>query len=282
MRIILAELENHFMKSEPMAMRPSRVLEILRGGGVARCVKLNFSDPRVCEVAAMSGFDCIWLDTEHTANTREQIENGIRAARAHQVDAMVRVGRGSYSDLLFPLEQDASGIMVPHVMTAEEARGIVRQTRFSPIGRRPIDGGNADGAYGQMSGAEYIRGANTNRFVIIQIEDPEAMEVLDEIAAVDGVDMLFFGPGDFAHGLGVPFDLGDSRVSDARKSVAEAARRHGRFAGTVGSPDTFASLVEEGYQFISLGADVIGLGRYFRDLLAGIPERNASRHQVVG
>ena len=255
------------MNKPSIPMRRSRVLDLLRRGEVVRCVKLNFSDPRVCEVASMSGFDCIWMDTEHTANTREQIENGIRAAKAHDVDALVRVGKGSYSDLLFPLEQDASGIMIPHVMSVQEAREIVRQTRFSPIGRRPIDGGNADGAYGMMSGEDYVRCANSDRFVAVQIEDPESMAALDEIAAVDGIDMLFFGPGDFAHGLGIPFQVTDPRVIEARRAVAAAARRHGRFAGTVGSPASFGALISEGFQFISLGADVIGLGQYFRNLL---------------
>ncbi len=68
-----------------------------------------------------------------------------RAAKVFDVDAIVRVPRGSYSDMIRPLELDAAGIMVPHVMSAEDARQVVRWTRFAPVGLRPLDGGNADG-----------------------------------------------------------------------------------------------------------------------------------------
>jgi len=174
------------------------------------------------------------------------------------------VKRGSYSDLIHPLEMDAAGLMIPHLMSASEARQIVHQTRFHPIGRRALDGGNADGGYCDIPLEQYIRQANDQRFIIVQIEDPEPLVGLDEIAALAGTDMLFFGPGDFSQGIGAPGAWSDPRLTDARKQIAEAARRHGKFAGTVGSGATVGSLIELGYQFISMGADVVGLSDYFR------------------
>ena len=135
-----------------MQMRPSRVLKKLRAGKVASCVKLNLADPRAAEIAAMCGVDCVWLDQEHVPNDSRDIENQVRAAKVHDVDAVVRVPRGSYSDLVHPLEMDATGIMVPHVMSLDDARRVVWQTRFHPVGRRPLDGGNADGAYCMIPG----------------------------------------------------------------------------------------------------------------------------------
>jgi 4-hydroxy-2-oxoheptanedioate aldolase len=247
-------------------MRPSRTLARLRAGKIATCTKLNLADPRVVEIAALAGFDCLWLDHEHTANTPLGIENMVRAAKAYEVDTVVRVPRGSYSDLIHPLEVDATGIMVPHLMSLADARQIVYFTRFHPIGRRPVDGGNADGAFCMISGPDYIRQANEQRFVVVQIEDPEPLAELDAIAQLPGLDMLFFGPTDFSQGIGVPFQFDHPRVGEARRRVAEAARRHGKFAGTVAIAGNAAALYAEGYRFLSLGADVIGLGSYYRDL----------------
>lgn len=105
--------------------------------------------------------------------------------------------------------------MVPHLMSLEEAKEIIRMTRFQPLGLRPVDGGNADGLYCGFDFREYIRFANENRMVIVQIEDPEPLSELDEICKVPGIDMIFFGPGDFSHAIGHPaeFDHRRSAVS---------------------------------------------------------------------
>lgn len=249
-----------------MQMRRSRVLEKLRAGEFVGCVKMNLSDPRVAEIVGLLGFECLWLGMEHTPNTLEQTENCIRATKMHDVDTLVRVERGSYSDLIRPLEMDATGIMVPHVMSAEDARNIVRQTRFHPVGLRPIDGGNSDGAYCMIPVGDYLRQANDQRMLVVQIEDPEPMDELDEIASIEGLDMLFFGPGDYSHSLGIPGQMDDPRIDEARRAVADAARRHGKFAGTTGRLANLEHLKEIGYQFVALGADVIALTEYFGNI----------------
>lgn len=256
-------------------LRPSRVLEKLRRGEVASCVKLNLSDPRVAEIAARSGFDCVWLDMEHVPNTLEMVENQVRATRAGGADSLVRVKRGSYSDLIHPFEMDATGIMVPHLMSLADAKQVAWQTRFHPIGRRPLDGGNSDGGYCAVPLDAYLKHANEQRFVIVQIEDPEPLAELEQIAKVPGIDMLFFGPGDFSQGIGAPGVFDDPRLLDARRRVAAAAKANGKFAGTVGSPANLAALVEEGYQFISVGADVVALTGYFGQILKAFGETPA-------
>jgi len=254
----------------PMSMRPSRVLATMRAGGVAVSVKLNLSDPRAAEIAGLCGFDCVWLDREHCTNTLRDIEDQVRAIKMTGADALVRVPRGSYSDLVHPLEMDAAGIMVPHVMSADDARRVAWQTRFHPVGRRPVDSGNADGAYTMIPLVDYMEQANRERFVIIQIEDPEPLEELDEIVRVEGIDVVLFGPCDFSQGIGDPGNYDNPKVIAARRRVAEASRAAGKFAGTTGSPETCASLVDEGFQFINLGSDVVSLGQAFKGMLAAI------------
>jgi 4-hydroxy-2-oxoheptanedioate aldolase len=248
-------------------MRPSKVLAKLRAGEIVSCYKLNLDSARAAEIAALAGFDCIWTCLEHTANDYELVERQIWAAKGYDVDVVVRVARGSYSDYIRPLELDAAGIMVPHIMSAEDARNVVRMTRFHPVGRRPVDGGNADGQYCKIDFCDYLKQANEQRFLIVQIEDPEPLAELDEIARVKGIDMLFFGPGDFSHSIGAPGEWNHPRIADARRLVAAAARKHGKFAGTVGNADNMDDLIALGYQFINLGADVVALSADCRTIV---------------
>jgi 4-hydroxy-2-oxoheptanedioate aldolase len=111
---------------------------------------------------------------------------------------------------------------------------------------------------------EYFYQANRERFVIVQIEDPEPMQDLEQIAQVEGIDMLFFGPADFSQGICDPNNFANPRIAETRRQVAEIARRYGKFAGTVTTFESLAETVAMGYRFINVGADVIALGELFR------------------
>jgi 4-hydroxy-2-oxoheptanedioate aldolase len=250
-----------------MKMRKSNVLKKLRAGENVSCIKINLSNAQVTELAAIAGFDCVWVDQEHIGQDWSIINSQVWSTKAHDTDIMVRVPRGSYSDLVKPLEMDATGIMVPHVMGVEDAKNIIRMTRFHPLGLRAIDGGNADGAYTNLDFNEYLRQANHERFIVLQIEDPEPLKELDAIASLDGFDMLLFGPGDFSQGIGAPGEWNHPELIKARKMVAEVANKHGKFAATTGSVDRLDEFLNMGYQFVSVGADVVGLSGYFSGLV---------------
>jgi len=251
-----------------MKLRSSRVLRELRAGQCATSFKLNLADPRIVELAGLADFSAVWLCREHVGGSWLDLENQIRAAKLYDMDTIVRIEKGSYSDYVKPFEADATGIMVPHVTTAEEARHIVEMTRFHPLGRRAMDGGNVDGAYCQVPIEDYLRHSNTERFLIFQIESPQALENVEEIAAVPGFDILLFGPGDFSHLIGKPGQLNDPEVVAARKRVGAAAKANGKFAMSAGMLAPRAVLEDEGYQAFNLGADVIGIGQYCRDRMA--------------
>lgn len=251
-----------------MDIRKSKVLRKIREGKTAFSLKLNLADPRGAEIAAMSGIDCLWIDMEHTPTDYNSVENIVRAAKIYDVDVLTRVKRGDYSNLINPLEADSTGIMVPHLMSLDEAKKIVYYTKFHPIGRRPLDGGNADGKYCLVDGKEYIRQSNEERFVIVQIEDPEPLNELEEICALEGIDMIFFGPADFSQGIGSPCDFSNPEINRVKELVAKTARRHGKMAGTVGSVDNYKQLESLGYNFINLGSDVIGLSLYYQNIVS--------------
>ena len=242
-----------------MKLRQSRVLKRLRNGQFASCMKLNLSDPRVVEICGLAGIDAIWLCNEHVLNDWLNLENQVRAAKLHDVDTIVRVSKGSYSDYIKPFEADATGIMVPHVKNAAEARKIVQWTRFQPIGQRPLDGGNIDGRFCQIDIDDYLRHSNHERFIILQIESPEALENVEEIAAVDGYDMLLFGAGDFSQLIGKAGQRDIAEVVEARQRVGRAARDHGKFGMLAGMTAPRKVHQEEGYSLLKIGADVVEL-----------------------
>jgi 4-hydroxy-2-oxoheptanedioate aldolase len=249
-------------------MRPSRVLRKVREGKVARVLKLNTNDAKVAEILAQSQPDALWVCQEHVSGTFESIEHQIRAAKLYDVDTIVRVARGSYSDYIRAFEADATALMVPHVMTAEDARKVRDMTKFAPLGKRALDGGNNDAQFTRVGLADYLETANRERFACYQIEDPEAMDHLEAIAGMEGVDCLFFGPGDYSLAMGVPGQLQHPDIKAVRKRIAEVARKHGKIAATVCGRAEIKDYADMGYNLLSVGADVVALAVYADEAMA--------------
>lgn len=246
------------------SIRRSKVLDKIRAGQIACSIKVNVSGQEATEIAAMSGFDCVWTCMEHCPLGIDTVKSQVAVCKAHDTDLLVRVQRGPYSDLIRPLEMDATGIMVPHVMSLEDAKSVVNQVRFHPIGRRPIDGGNGDGQYGMLPVDEYLQQSNENKMVILQIEDPEPMEKdLEAICELPGYDILFFGPGDYSHAIGRASDIMHEDVLAARRKMAKTAHKYGKAIGTVcvGDPRI---LIDEGFQLLNVGSDVGALTGFYR------------------
>ena len=250
-----------------MKLRPSRILRELRAGQNPTILKLNLIDPRIVELAGLAGASAVWLCNEHVPNDWLNLEHQIRAAKLYDLDTIVRVSKGSYSDYAKPFECDATGIMVPHVTSAEEARNVVDMVRCHPLGRKPLDAGNMDGLFCQVPLADYATHCNTEKFVILQIESPEALEVVEEIAAVPGFDCLLFGAGDYSHRVGKLGQATHPEVVAARKRVAAAALKHGKHVAVASLFGQKEQLIEEGTRIFTLGADVIELGNAFHKLV---------------
>lgn len=237
----------------------------IRAGETCLTVKLNLSDPQCCEIAGLAGADAVWLDREHCLGGWSELYHQVLAARRRGCEAIVRVPRGSYSDLVKPYELGASALMVPQVADLADAREVVAQTRFHPIGRRALDGGNSDGDFGQLGTDDYLASAARETLLVLQLESPGAVADAEAIAALPGVDVVFFGPGDFAQAIGAPGRLDHPDVAAAQRAVAAAARAADKHAGTVLHPGTSLSeLRRQGYTLVNVAADVIELGAALR------------------
>jgi 4-hydroxy-2-oxoheptanedioate aldolase len=235
----------------------SRLRSILSASGFVRVVGINrVTEPWFAELAGKLGFDVIWLDMEHRAHGYEVVDRISLACRATGMDLMVRIRKTGYTSAMRALEFGANGVMVPHCRTAEEAREWVDWTRFPPLGKRGFDGAGADGDYALTDPAEYLRERNAETFLVVQIEDREAVDCVDEIAAVNGVDLLFVGPADLSISYGVPMQREHPLVQRAIDRVANAAAKCGKWWGTVTpTPESAQKELDRGARFITCADD---------------------------
>lgn len=235
----------------------SRVLRKLRSGDFVKVAAMSrVKDPWLAEVIGMLGFDVIWFDMEHRAFGYDAIDPLSLACRAQGIDLMVRLRKTDYTAPMRALEFGANGLMIPHCRDAAEARQWVEWTKFPPRGARGFDGAGADADHGLANTDEYMRHANAETFLVLQIEDREAADNADEIAAVEGVDLLFVGPGDLTINCGAPMQVSHPDVQRAIDRVANAAAKHGKWWGMpTGSPEAAQALLDRGARFITCGGD---------------------------
>lgn len=209
-------------------MRKSRTLKRIREGGVARCTNLGSCNPPYVAFAARAGYDCIWLDLEHRAMELRELQVLMAHFKLYDIDCLLRAPTLGKTQLYRYLEEGATGLMIPHVSTAEKARDLVNAVKFPPLGDRGLDNAGFDSGYRQTENAgEYLEWANRETFLAVQIETPEAVENVEEIAAVPGVDLLFVGPGDLGLRYGLEGDGSGERLQAAFERVAAASKAHG-------------------------------------------------------
>ncbi|BBO32849.1 HpcH/HpaI aldolase family protein [Lacipirellula parvula] len=227
---------------------------------------LHLFDPAVYEMASMIGVDGIWMDMEHRTFSMETAQLLLTATRAGgDADVLLRVSRGEMSSVTRALECGAQGVIYPRCESPEEAREVVRNAKFAPLGQRGCDGWNRDAPFGTMPLNDYIAAANEQTLVVIQIESPAALELAPEIAKVDGVDVLMFGPGDYSVLAGVPGQMRSSAVLNASRRVCEAALSAGKhFAQPAGSLEAAEELMAMGGRIIFHDADILMVNRGLR------------------
>lgn len=215
--------------------------------------------PVAIEVTAAAGVDFICIDWEHAQLGRERIEDLVRAADVHGVPAMVRVPGHAPESIAAALDAGAAGVLVPRVSTAEQARAAVQATRYPPSGARGVGPGRA-AAYGYRI-PDYLSAANTSLLLAIQVETAQGLANIDAIAAVDGIDVIFIGPGDLSVSIDAMGPAGASKLKAAIEAIAKATIRAGRTSGIFRpSPDDIGTWMQSGIRFFILASDTMFLG----------------------
>lgn len=253
-------------------MKPNAIKrDVLAGKTVAGAMVFEFFSPGMSAILANAGCRFVLYDMEHTGLGFETLKWLFSSCRGLPIEPMVRVPRGEYAWLARALDLGARGVMIPMVESAEQARSIVQACRYPPVGRRGAAFGFAQCDYLGGDVAEKIRRSHERTMVIAQIETERGLEQVEEVAAVDGVDVLWVGHFDLSNFLGIPGRFDDPRFDAAMRRVAEVARRHGKAAGFMATDAAWIARAHAlGYTMIAGGTDTGLLGLALKQMVGQI------------
>jgi len=215
---------------------------------------IGSASPVAAEVCAAAGVDWVLLDLEHGAGGEEQVRDVVPAAGSYGVPTVVRVESAARIRMGRVLDSGAAGIMLPRLNTVDEVAEAVRHLRYPPAGDRGVATYNRACRFGLDPGA--LDRANSEVLGVVQIESAAAVGHAARIAGLDGVDVLFVGPRDLSHDLGVPGDLTAPSFVAALEKVRAAATKHGKACGLlVNDGAAAAARLAQGWTFVAIGSD---------------------------
>ena len=244
-----------------MELRTNRAKQKLANGEVVTIVS-GITHPDDIDAVGPVGFDGIWLEGEHGSTEASELGNLTRACDLWGMTSVARINLNEQGLIYRTLDRGAQAIVVPHVNNAAEAQNVVDGGKFTPLGKR--------GMFTSRQGYDvdnYLHKANEETMLIVLIEDIVAWENLDEIIAVDGIDVFFVAPSDFAASMG---HMGDLTHPDVVEKITDALTRivaAGKHAGALATNENVAAYVELGVRFFMTGAGP-WIGNGFNEFVA--------------
>lgn len=250
-------------------MRPNHVKQKVQSGGASiGTFMFEFNTTGIGRLAAQSGAEFAIYDMEHSGWGIETIRTLIAATRCTEMVPLVRIPATEYHFIARTLDMGAMGIMAPMVESAAQAARLVASAKYPPLGRRGAAFTIAHDDYAGGDIVEKIRTANSESLLIAQIETAAGVENVDEIAAVDGIDVLWIGHFDLSNSLGIPGQFEHARFQEAVARVLEACQSHGKTPGFLaGDIAGGKKLLDQGFRMLAYGGD---LWLYQTALQAGV------------
>ena len=224
--------------------------EVVFGGIISR------DSPDIVELLGAIGYDFVMIDCEHGPMNLDQVEHMVRAAEVFGITPITRIPDHADSTILRFLDRGVQGIIVPHVNTRAEAEAIARAARYYPDGHRGVGGGRAHDYGVSLSRAESTQIVNAETLVIPMIEDTVAVENLDDILTVQGIDVLHVASGDLGQSMGNP---GAAEVKNLMSQVIPRIRAGGKYVGVGGNSPSDSQGVAD---FIKLGANFVTISAH--------------------
>lgn len=201
------------------------IYQMLKNGEKPVGLAMGLPCPGIAEIAAMAGYDFVWIDMEHNLFNPETVQNIVRVCDCTGMAAMARVT--DYSQITALLDFGIVSFTFPHVRSARQAKEIVEAVRYAPVGRRGFTGGGRAQRYGMMDMDKYMKEYEEEAFISIIIEDIEGIENYKEIFAVEGIDAASVGPGDLSEALGCPGETDNPLVVEWADKIMKYAHAHG-------------------------------------------------------
>jgi len=250
-------------------MLARKIKEKIRRGEPSLGSWMAMAHPSIAEILAMAGYDWVVIETEHTAIDVSEVLRLIIAIEQRGSIPLVRLAWNDPIQAKAVLDSGAAGVLVPMVNCKADAELAVQMTKYPPLGFRGVGLARAQG-YGENFD-EYVQNANADSLLIVQIEHIDAVDNIEEIVSVPGIDGTFIGPYDLSMSLGVPGQLTHPKVIAAKERVRDVVLKKGLIAGVhlvqpSAAIDGCREAIAEGYRFIALGTDLLFLGDSARAL----------------
>ena len=250
----------------------------IRNGEAVNGCWLNLGSSITAEIVGQAGFDWVLIDLEHGAGEEKDVLSQLQALQHSNTAAIVRVESAERQRIHRVLDAGAEGVMCPHIDSTADAKKVVDGLRYPPGGSRGVAKMVRASGFGKNF-AEYYSNANENIVGVVQIETPEALRHLDEIAAIDGVDVLFIGPADLTMSLGIFGQFDHQLFTDAVKATVNAAQKAGKAAGIlIFNPDEYTRYYELGIRMIACGADATFVAEGSRNMAGKLQSIKTSLH----
>jgi len=245
----------------------------LKTGSICIGSSITLSDPLVTDILADS-VDFLWLELEHCAMSPEIIYGHLLAARAKKIPVFVRLGDNQVHLIKHVLDGGAEGIIIPQVRNAGEVKKLVSECRYPPEGRRGF-GPRIPTNYFRNDGREYAVWANSNIFVSVMIENKEALDSLDDILKVHGLDSVIIGPWDLSGSLGLLGEIDSPVVRNAMDTIIEKTKQAGLVMSAASAPnaDAACDLIRRGVQCLVVGNDFNYMINHIDQLTSNIKKK---------
>lgn len=258
-------------------MRANKVKRILREGGIALgTLVFEFNTAGIARIAASAGADFVLFDMEHTGWSVETIRMLIATSRAADLVPLVRVPTTQYHFLARTLDVGAMGLMMPMVESEEQAQLIVQSAKYPPLGRRGAAFGVEHDNYQDGDIVLKMKSANEELLLIVLIETVQGVENVEQIAAVEGIDVLWIGHFDLTNSMGIPGQFTHPNFQRAVDQVLEACQRHGKSAGFMASSVAEGcSQIARGFRCLAYWGDIWIYKQALGDGLSAIRENAA-------
>lgn len=206
--------------------------ERLRNGEqVLGTMVTTFASPDIAKILQVCGFDFLIVDCEHGSFTTREVANIIAVARGIGMPALVRIPEMRREHALKFMEMGASGLLLPNTESAEQAKMLVDCTKYAPLGHRGVSLSRPHTDFKKVSGATYMPQANDETILMCQIESRKGVENVEEIIAVDGIDVAFIGPNDMTQDYGILGQFEHPEIVAAFERIVAAAQSNGKWAG---------------------------------------------------
>lgn len=224
--------------------------------------------PVVTDIIASSGVDFIVIDLEHGPTSFETAQTMIIACESRQVSPLIRVPGLAQADILKALDIGAHGLHIPNVATRKEAREAVEFAKYPPLGVRGFSPFTRAGDYSVKNAKKLTSVANGSVLVGIHLEGKEAVENVDEILEIEGLDLIFIGLFDISKSLGIPGDVGNPKVIELLKTLTKKINKAGRYAGTIATDrETMKEFIDYGVKYITYSVDCDMIRRSYGEVL---------------